>query len=191
MKLAFRIALVGILGWVVQGVAQAPTKLAKAGAEQKQLGYFAGTWTLVADTKATALTAPGKIIETEKNVWMPGGFYLVSHVSNSAPAAEPFGSHNSGEAVWGYDPSEKVYTHDEFNSAGTSHHCKGTVQGDTWTFNCVVVEGDKTTKTRYTAKEISPTSYTFKVEIATDNGGWSTMMEGKATKAAAKPKPST
>ena len=35
---------------------------------------------------------------------------------------------------------------------------------------------------RYTIKQLSPTSYTFKFELADDSGNYSTVMEGKATK---------
>ena len=35
---------------------------------------------------------------------------------------------------------------------------------------------------RFTVKESSPTSYTFKFEMAPDTGDFSTIMEGKAIK---------
>jgi hypothetical protein len=43
--------------------------------------------------------------------------------------------------------------------------------------------GGKVIKGRYTVKVLSPTSYTFKFETASDAGDWNTVMEGKATKA--------
>ena len=39
-----------------------------------------------------------------------------------------------------------------------------------------------TTKGRYTITIVSPASYTFKSEVANPNGGWATVMEGKATR---------
>ena len=42
----------------------------------------------------------------------------------------------------------------------------------------------KVLKSRYTIKQASPTSYTFKWEMQQGDGGtWAPLMEGKATKA--------
>ena len=75
-----------------------------------------------------------------------------------------------------------MYTYDAFISVGVIEHCRGTVAGDTWTFTCPGKVNGESFETRYTAKEISPTSYTFKVEILSGAGAGSTVMEGKATK---------
>ena len=40
---------------------------------------------------------------------------------------------------------------------------------------------------RYVMTDLTPDSYNFKMEMSEDNKTWNTMMEGKATKAAAKP----
>jgi hypothetical protein len=42
--------------------------------------------------------------------------------------------------------------------------------------------GGKVMRGRFTVKELSPTSYTFKFEMAPEGGDWATIMEGKATK---------
>ena len=43
--------------------------------------------------------------------------------------------------------------------------------------------GGKPMKSRYTIKQLSPTAYSFKWEMQGDAGTWSTLMEGKSTKA--------
>jgi hypothetical protein len=82
----------------------------------------------------------------------------------------------------GYDAAEKVYTYDAFNNLGEADHFKGAVQGDTWTWTSEGNIEGKPAKMRFTAKEVSPTMYTMKFEMAA-GGDWTTVMEGKATKA--------
>ena len=60
---------------------------------------------------------------------------------------------------------------------------RGSVQGDTWVYTDESKMGGKLVKSRYTMKVLSPTSYTYKWEMQGDGGAWSTLMEGKSTKA--------
>jgi hypothetical protein len=85
-------------------------------------------------------------------------------------------------AVLGYDPRIGKYTYDAFNNFGESAHFTGAVVGDTWTWMSESTMGGNTTKMRFTAREVSPTMYTMKFEMGS-GGGWTTVMEGKATKA--------
>ena len=59
---------------------------------------------------------------------------------------------------------------------------KGTIQGDTWTYNDESTMGGKQVKTRVTIKELSPTSYSFKMEMQGSDGKWAPMMESTNTK---------
>ena len=59
---------------------------------------------------------------------------------------------------------------------------RGTVQGGTWVYDDETKMAGKSVKSRYTIKEMSPTSYTFKWETMGDDGAWQTVMEGKSTK---------
>jgi len=58
----------------------------------------------------------------------------------------------------------------------------GTVKGDTWTYNDEGMMGGKKVKSRVTIKELSPTSYTFKMETQGPDGKWVPTMESKNTK---------
>lgn len=149
----------------------------KPGAAQKKLDYFAGTWAVEGEMKPGPLGPGGKMTETEKSEWMDGGFFLVSHVDFTGSMGT-----GTGASVMGYDADEKVYTYDSYNSWGEAEHAKGTVEGDTWSWMSENKMGGQPMKTRFTIKQLSSTSYSFKFEAAGADGSWSTVMDGKATK---------
>ena len=82
----------------------------------------------------------------------------------------------------GYNPAQKTYTYDEFNSMGEAEHSDGTIDGGTWTWKSNEKLGDQTMKGRYTMKVLTPTTYNFKFELSPDGTTWNTVMDGKATK---------
>jgi hypothetical protein len=57
------------------------------------------------------------------------------------------------------------------------------VQGDTWIYNDEGMMGGKKVKSRVTIKELSPTAYTFKLEMQGPDRRWASVMESKSTKA--------
>ena len=156
--------------------AQAP-QTPKPAPEVKKLDYFMGTWTMEGDIKPSPYGPGGKESETDHNEWMPGGFFLLTHSETTAPMGEA-----KGLSIMGYKADDKVYTYHEFDSMGETISATGTVEGDTWTWHSEDKMGGKVMKGRYTVKVLSPTSYTFKFEMASDAGDWNTVMEGKATK---------
>ena len=81
-----------------------------------------------------------------------------------------------------YNAEEKVYTLHSFNSLGVAQTLKGAMEGDTWTWAGEYKAGAISAKTRFIAKETSPTSCDFKAQIQTSSGAWSTILEGKAAK---------
>jgi hypothetical protein len=152
--------------------------MSEPGPELKKLEYFVGAWIWEGDIKPTPMSPGGKLTMIERNQWMDGGFFLIMH----SEFKSPMGS-GSGTAYMGYDTGREVYTYDEFNSTGEAQHSTGTVDGDTWTWNGEQHLGGKTTKTRFTMKILLPKSYAFKFEMSPDGRNWSTVMDGKATKA--------
>ena len=82
----------------------------------------------------------------------------------------------------GYNPGDKVYTYDEYNSFGQAEHSTGTFEGDTWTWTGDEKMGAQVIKGRFTMKILSPTSYAFKYEVSADGTNWTNAMDGKANK---------
>ena len=158
-------------------VAQAQPQKPTPGPEVKKLDYFTGNWKSEGDMKPGPMGPGGKFSATEQYEWMPGEFFLLSHADQSTPMG------NGKEmAIFGYDTNEKVYTYQAYNSMGEAEHAKGTLAGDTWTWTNESKMQGKLMRGRFTVKTLTPTSYTFKFEMAPEGGEWATVMEGKATK---------
>lgn len=167
------------IAWLVLAVAApAQMEMPKPGAEHKKLDMFAGSWTLDGDMKPGPMGPGGKISMNQEGKWMDGNFFVVIHADFNAGAM----GKGTNIAFLGYDPQDKVYTYDEFNSTGEVVHSKGTVEGDTWTWTNDMKMGPQTMKGRFTEKILSPTSYNFKFEMSADGTTWNTVMDGKATK---------
>jgi hypothetical protein len=154
--------------------AQTPSEIQKPGPAQQKLNYFAGTWRLEVHMKASPF-GPRAFFATEHNEWMPGGLLLVSRQEGETPAV-------GGLAVMGYNTQEKAYTYHVVKSTGEVEDLKGTLEDHTWTWTG---DGSGAAKTRLTIKEVSPVSYALKLETASEGRDWSTVMEGRATKALA------
>jgi hypothetical protein len=162
--------------FAVAALAQPP--MPKPGPEQKKLEYFVGNWTSEGDMKPGPMGPGGKMTVQEESTMMEGGFFVVIR---SAFTSVSMGN-GSGIAVMGYDPFQKVYTYNEFNSWGEANQSKGTVDGDTWTWLSDIKAGPQTMKGRFTMKILSPTSYTYKFEVSPDGTKWDLVMDGKDTK---------
>jgi hypothetical protein len=159
--------------------ASAQMEMPKPGPEVKKLGYYTGHWTSDGDVKPGPMGPGGKFTGDDHVEWMDGGYFIVLH-SKFTGGGMPNGT---STAYMGYDPQEKVYTYDEFNSMGEADHSKGTVDGDTWTWDSEFKMGPQAVKGRFTTKILSPTSFSYKFETSTDGGAnWTLVMEGKETK---------
>lgn len=176
MKRVLAVYAVAAFLFALMVQAQAP-QMPKPGPELKQLDYFMGTWKMEGETKPSAYGPGGKVTETDHSEWMPGGFFLLTHSETKSPMGEA-----KGLSIMGYKADDKVYTYHEFDSMGETISATGTVEGDAWTWQSEDKMGGKMVKGRYTVKVLSPTSYTFKFEMASDTGAWNTVMEGNATK---------
>ena len=181
MKRTSIAALVAALLCAVFSAAQNPPQMPKPGPELEKLKYFLGTWKMEGDMKPNPMGPGGKFTATEHNEWMPGGFFVVGHSNGSMAAMGKI----TGTAFMGYNPEEKVYTYNEFNSMGEAEASKGTIEGDTWTWTSEEKMQGKMVKGRFTMNIASPTSYTFKYEASMDGSDYATIMEGKATKVGA------
>ncbi len=161
----------------VSAMAQMP---AKPGPELKKLDYFVGSWSVDATIGQGPWGAGGKFTSTTTTSWMPGDFYLQTQSDFKMPPE--VGGEGKSTAIIGYDAEQNVYTRDEFNSQGRHVSSKGSLAGDTWTWNASQNYGGTDVQIRTTVKQLSPTSYSLKVETSVDGTTWMTFMEGKATK---------
>lgn len=157
--------------------AQAPPQ--KPGAEHKKLEYFVGKWTTTGDMKASPFGPAGKISTTDTCEWFQGGFAVLCHSQGTGPTGP-----TKSLGVMGYSVDEKKYTYyglDNTAMAMTSIP-KGTVEGDTWTYNDSGTMGGQPYQSRFTMKVVSPASYTFKWEMLGPDKKWMPIVEGTSTK---------
>jgi hypothetical protein len=91
---------------------------------------------------------------------------------------------SKGLGIIGYSAEEKVYTYYGTDSTGMTMTSvsRGMVQGDTWTYTDESTMGGQKMKSRITIKELSPTAYTFKMEMQGPDGKWAPVVESKSTK---------
>jgi Protein of unknown function (DUF1579) len=178
MRRVSTITILLTLLFAVAVCAQAQMPAATPGPELKKLAFLAGNWAMDGDLKSGPMGPGGKVTGTEQIEWMEGGFFLVSHSTFKGAGM----GNGTGISFYGYDPNEKVYTYDEFNSMGEAEHSKGTVDGDTWTWTSDEKMGGMTMKGRFTMKILSPTSYSFKFDMSQDGTTWTAVMDGKSTK---------
>jgi hypothetical protein len=122
---------------------------------------------------------PGKMSNNETCEWFDGRYAVVCRSSGKSPMGPM-----KGIGIMGYNTDEKVYTYygvdnSPMNMASVP---KGTIAGETWTFNDEAMMGGKKVKSRFVLNLTSPTSYTFKWEIDEGAGKGAPIMEGTATK---------
>jgi len=147
--------------------------------EHKRLGYFVGTWHTEGEMKPGPMGPGGKMSGTDKCSWYEGGFAVICN----SEGAMPMGPMKS-IGIMGYSAEQKVYTYVGIDSAGMSMTTvpRGTLSGDTWTYDDESMMGGQKVKSRVIIKELSPTAYTFKMDVQGPDGKWVTAMESKSTK---------
>jgi Protein of unknown function (DUF1579) len=168
-----------VVGLPAAAGAQAPQPPPKPGPEHQRLGYFVGNWTSEGEMKPGPMGPGGKMTSTDTCEWFEGGFSVVCRSTGKTPLGP-----SKSIGILGYSTEEKVYTYYGIDNSPMTMASvpKGTVKGDTWTYNDEGLMGGKKMKSRVTIKEVSPKEYTFKMEIEAD-GKWAPMMEAKVTKA--------
>ena len=170
-------AAVSFLG--LQAGAADEAKAPKPGPEHQRLGYFVGTWTTEGEMHDSEMGPGGKFTGTDKCAWFEGGFAVVCNSEGKSPMGP-----SKSIGILGYSAEEKVYTYSGVDNSGMTMTTvpRGKLQGDTWTYNDESMMGGKKVKSRVVIKELSPTAYTFKMEMQTPDGKWAPLMESKSTK---------
>ena len=173
MSIRSSVAVILICGFTALSLAQAPPEGPKPGPEHKKLEYFLGTWKVETEIKANEYVPAGKGVTTATVTLGPGGFCVESRAEGQIPRTD---------AIIAYDSDAKVYTEFYASSAGLVGSGTGTVNGNTWTWIVEDKVFGKAAKGRTTITMLSPTEYTSKYEMADGKGGYTTLVEGKATK---------
>jgi hypothetical protein len=151
----------------------------KPGPEHKRLGYFVGKWKAEGDVKPGPMGPGGKMTSSDTCEWFEGGFSVICRYEGRGPTGP-----SKGIGILGYNTEEKVYTYYGIDNSNMTMATvpKGKVQGDTWSYTDEATFGGQKVKSRVTIKELSPTSYTFRMEAEGPDGKWMPMMESKNTK---------
>lgn len=173
-----RVGMIAATALVLGSLAMGQTEAPKPGPELKKLDVFVGSWTLDGNMKPGMMGPGGSMTESEKCDWMEGGFYLVCHSDYKSSMGN-----GVGLSVMGYSAEDKAYTYREFNSFGEFDDSRGRLDGDTWTWTSDEKMGGMTMKGKFTMKMTSATTYDFNFDMSQDGSKWSTVMDGKATKA--------
>jgi hypothetical protein len=164
--------------FVAHAVAQ-EASAPKPGPEHKRLGYFVGTWTTEGKMHPSEMGPGGKTTSVDRCTWFEGGFAVVCNSEGKSPLGP-----SKSIGILGYSPEEKVYIYSGVDSSGMAMTSvpRGTIKGDTWTYTDETMMGGKKMKSRVMIKEISPTEYTFRMDMQAPDGKWVTTMESKSTK---------
>ncbi|HEV8182743.1 MAG TPA: DUF1579 family protein, partial [Candidatus Angelobacter sp.] len=173
----FPLVLGSVLLVVGLGLAQAPAGPPKPGPEHQKLAYFAGKWTNEGDMKPSALGPGGKFSSSSTCEWFDGNFALVCHTDGATQTGSM-----KGLSIMGWDPAAKTYTYFSTNSSGQGGFSRGTVKGDTWTWNNETTMNGKPMVVRFTLKQVSPDVATYKFEMGAPGEPLKLMMDGKQTR---------
>ena len=171
--------VVSLVGLPVASIAQAPPPAAKPGPEQKRLEYFVGKWTTEGEMKPGPMGPGGKLTSNDACEWFEGGFAVICRGDGMTPMGP-----SKSLGILGYSAEEKVYTYYGVDNSAMSMTSvpRGTLTGDTWTYTDESEMGGQKVKSRVTIKELSPTAYTFMMELQGPDGKWAPLMESKSTK---------
>lgn len=170
--------VLGVCGVLAVGLAGAQEAPQPSPEQKKTMSYFVGKWTTEGDVKPSPFGPGGKMASRDSCEWFAGGFQVVCRGDGKSP----MGSMTT-LGVLAYNAAEKGYTFYGIDSLGMSDWSKGSKDGNTWTFASKSQMGGQTMHSRYTMTETSPTSYTFRWDTSPDGSKWSTVMEGKSTRA--------
>jgi uncharacterized protein DUF1579 len=178
MKKAYRsLAVMSLLAAPVL-VAQAPPAPPKPGPEVQKLAYFVGRWNETAEVKPGPMGPGGKMTVASSCEWFAGGFYVVCKGDGTGP-----GGPTHGLGILGYSTERKRYSYYGIDNAGMGGDPSyGDLVGDTWNWDGESTMGGQQVKGRYTIKQVSPDSYTWKWEMSVAGGPWNAVAEGTDTR---------
>src|SRR5215471_7496172 len=88
--------LLTLLALSLMSTAQNSLQMPKPSPELKKLDYFSGDWKMEGEMKPSPFGPGGKFTGSEKNHWMDGGFFLLSHSDVESPMGKVNGVASCG-----------------------------------------------------------------------------------------------
>jgi hypothetical protein len=168
-----------LLVFATLAVSQNPAPPAGPSPSQQIMGYFVGNWSLQGTTKISPTSPPATFSGTEQSAWVPGSYFVETHTDVQGPLGDV-----RSTRVMEYNPADKVYTYNFYNSLGEHIVAIGHLDATTWTWKAEQKMNGVIVPARYTFNFVSKDSYTFKQEVqASPGGAWVTVMQGTATRA--------
>jgi len=158
----------------------APPQAPKPGPEHKRLGFFVGKWKGTGTIAENPFMPGGKFTASDTCEWFEGRFAVVCRSQGKGPAGP-----TRGLGIMSYSPSEKAYLYYGLDNSPMAMATvpRGTVEGDTWTYQDESKMGGETVKSRYVIQLLDKKSYAFRWEILGPDGQWKMVVEGKSTRA--------
>ncbi len=155
--------------------AQAPAP-PRPGPEIQKLQYFVGQWKFEGETRESPFGPAGKFSGGETCEWFAGGFQVTCRATSTGPTGVI-----TGLSVYGYDAETKQYTFYGIDSTGFNATARGTVSGDTWSFEWAGTMGGKPAKIRATM-QTTPTSFTGRTEASIGDAPMAVIADLKETR---------
>src|SRR5271170_1108176 len=134
-----------IVSYASACLGQAVVQMLTPTPEHQKMGYFAGDWKLQGTLKIGPNTPGGPFTSTEHGEWVSGGFFLETHSSMHSVLGDV-----RGVRVLEYNPADKIYTYNAYNSLGEHIMATGHVVDNTWTWNSDAQLNGVIAKGRYT-----------------------------------------
>ena len=151
----------------------------KPGPEHEKLGYFVGKWNAEGEVKPGPMGPGGKMKTTDTCEWFEGHYSVICRSEGTTPTGP-----SKSIGILGYSTEDKAYTYYGVDNSGMTMSSvpKGIRQGNTWTYTDEGTMGGQKYKSRVVIKELSPSSYSFKMEMQGPDGKWMPMVESRNTK---------
>lgn len=167
------------LALLLAPVALASDKAPAPGPETQKLGYFVGKWKMSGEMKETPFGPGGKVSGEESCEWFKGKFSVVCRSKGKGPMGPTEGL---GIMTWSGEEKAYLYFGIDNSPMVPTTLPRGTLSGDTWSFEDESRMGGQVVKSRYVMVTTGKDSYRATWSILGPDGQWKPVMEATATR---------
>ncbi|MEQ1731029.1 MAG: DUF1579 family protein [Vicinamibacterales bacterium] len=141
-------------------------------ADESQLGFFLGKWTVDGQSRSTPTGAYGRVTGNETCAWFSGGPSVVCRETTQDAGGEVDSIY-----ILSYDPAKRQYGVHGTDNNGSITSGTGTVTAGVWKWAIESRAADgSVTPMRFTFRPAAPGSRTMDVEMASGKGTWAKIM---------------